>query len=147
MMRIQSGVFCVLAMVLAFACAESTGDDGDGVGDGTGDGSSQVSCGDGACSPSEIGVCQADCGNGSNGGNNQAVCGNGQCETTLGENGGTCAADCGGGSGSGSGSGSGGSCTLDPNDPFSALGCLLCALDPTACAAPFTAAACAACGF
>ena len=142
MMRINSGIFCALAMTLAFACADSSSGDDDG--SGSGSGSNVMSgCGDGVCSPSEVGFCMSDCGNGSNG-NSGASCGNGQCETTKGENGSSCPQDCGGGSGSGSGSGSGTS-TLNCSDPNTTLGCLLCT-GLMQCTPPYDASSCAACG-
>lgn len=140
MMRINSGIFCALAMTLAFACADSSSGDDDG--SGSGSGSNVMSgCGDGVCSPSEVGFCTSDCGNGGSG---AASCGNGMCETTKGENGTSCPADCGGGSGSGSGSGSGTS-TLNCSDPNTQIGCLLCT-GLQMCTAPYDATSCAACG-
>lgn len=140
MMRIQSGIFCALAATLSFviACADSGTDDPGG--DGSGDEQTQAVCGDGTCAASEVGYCTMDCGNGGN--NNSAVCGNGMCETSLGENGATCAADCsggGGGSGSGSGSGGGGTCPADPTE------CFLCLLDPSFCMGGLDPTTCQGC--
>lgn len=139
MMRMQTAIFCALTASLAFAvsCADSEGDDG--MGDD--DGQSQNVCGDGVCAAAEVGLCTNDCGNGGNN-NGGAVCGNGMCETTLGENGGTCLMDCNSGPGSGGGSGGGGGSTTCPTDPIE---CLFCTFDPSLCMGGLTQATCQAC--
>lgn len=138
MMRTHSGFICALTATIAFAfsCADSgTEEPGDDMND---DQTSQNVCGDGTCAASEVGFCSQDCGSGGN--NSAATCGDGMCETTKGENGASCASDCGGGSGSGSGSGSSTTCPSDP------LECVLCGLDAQFCVPPLDQATCAACG-
>ena len=50
MMRIKAGIFCALAMALAFACADSgMEDEDDNMGSNGSGGSSQNMCGDGTC--------------------------------------------------------------------------------------------------
>lgn len=158
MMRIKSGIICVLSMSLAFAfaCADSgTGDDDDDTG---GSGSQQQAvCGDNTCDAQEVNTCPSDCGTGG-GNNNNAVCGNGMCETTKGETASSCFSDCGaagpvcGNSMCESGEtaascpgdcGSQGS--LDCTDFATLFACFACVADPTACIPPFDATSCAAC--
>lgn len=142
MMRIKSGIICVLSMSLAFAvaCANSA-DPGDGDDDnGSGGSQQQTQCGDGTCDSSEVGSCTSDCGTGTggnNGNNNTPVCGNGTCET--GESSSSCFSDCGTGSGSGSGSGSSTSCPSDPT------ACVLCIFDPASCPSGLDQNACTNC--
>ena len=141
MMRINTGIVCVLAALAAGACSWGNGS---GNGSPSADASSNGAvCGDNVCAASEVSSCPQDCGNG--GGNSQAVCGNGQCETTKGESATSCPSDCGGGGGgSGSGGGGGGG-ALNCSDPNTQIGCLLCTTLQM-CTAPYDANSCAACG-
>jgi hypothetical protein len=141
MMRINSGIVCVLAALALGACSW-----GNGSGPGnTSPDAAPVVCGDMICAASEVHSCPQDCGNGGNGsGNQQAVCGNGQCETTLGESATSCPSDCAGGGGSNTGSGGGGG-ALNCSDPNTIIGCGLCSA-AMICTAPYDAVSCAACG-
>ncbi|MBV8758548.1 MAG: hypothetical protein JO257_14780 [Deltaproteobacteria bacterium] len=138
MMRINSGIVCVLAALAVGACSWGNGS---GNGSPAPDASHPV-CGDNICAASEANSCPQDCGNGG-GGNQNAVCGNGQCETTKGESATSCPSDCSGGGG-GSGSG-GGNTQLNCSDPNTQIGCLLCT-SLGMCTAPYDAVSCAACG-
>lgn len=105
-----------------------------------------ISCGDGTCSPTEVGTCASDCGS-SNG--NNAVCGNGTCEgiespancavdcsasgpvcgdgtcdAAGGETSSNCAGDCTSGGGGGN---------LDCNDFATLFACAACLDDPSTC--------------
>ena len=140
MMRINTGIVCVLAALAVGACSW-------GNGSGSGSPSPDAShagavCGDNVCAASEASTCPQDCGNG--GGNTQAVCGNGQCETTKGESATSCPSDCGGG-GSNTGSNGGGGGALNCSDPNTTIGCLLCTTLQM-CTSPYDATSCAACG-
>lgn len=159
MMRIKSGIICVVSMSLAFAfaCANSAapGDDDDG----TGGSQQEISCGDAVCDASEVGICTADCGSGgSNNNNDDAVCGNGTCESTKGETASTCSSDCltpatcnnngtcdAGETTANCAADCGSTGTLDCADPLTLIGCFGCISDPTACVAPFDSASCNAC--
>lgn len=142
MMRMQSGIIFALASSFAFvlACADSGTQEPDDMNDD--DQQTQNVCGDGTCAAAEVGYCQADCGAGGNGGNNNATCGDGMCETTKGENGASCAVDCGGGGGTGSGGGGGGTSTTCPSDPLECFGCLL---DMSLCPAGLDQNTCTTC--
>lgn len=156
MMRINTGIVCVLAALTAGACSS-------GNGSGPTPDAAPVVCGDNVCAASEVHSCPQDCGNG--GSNHGAVCGNGQCETSMGESQTTCPTDCGGGSnaavcGNGTceagedatscptdcGGGGSGSGALNCSDPNTAFGCAFCSA-AMVCTPPYDMASCAACGF
>jgi hypothetical protein len=146
MMRLNTGIVCVVAALAAGACSWGSGSGSSTPGPDAPIGGGDVVCGDSVCAASEVGHCQQDCG--STGSNNpqQAVCGNGQCETTLGESATSCPSDCGGGQGSGGGSGSGGGGggQLDCNDPNTLVACFAC-IATNVCTPPADAASCQAC--
>lgn len=143
MMRINTGIVCVLAALAVGACSWGSGSSGNSGPTPDAAGTS-ATCGDNICAASEVGFCPQDCGSG--GGNQQAVCGNGQCETSKGESATSCPTDCNTGSGGGSNTGSGGgSGALNCSDPTTQIGCLLCT-GLGMCTAPYDATSCAACG-
>lgn len=122
-MRMNSGLWCVLAAACVAACSWG-GSSGSNPPNGAPD-AHIVQCGDGVCDATEVGYCNMDCPSGNHqgsgsGSNVGPVCGNGTCDP--GESVATCPSDCNTGSGSGSGSGA----ALNCNDSNVQLACLAC---------------------
>jgi len=136
MMRINTGIVCVLAALTVGACSWGNGSSSSPQPD-----AAPVVCGDNICAASEAHSCPQDCGSGGG----AAVCGNGQCETSKGESATSCPMDCGGSGGSNAavcGNGTcetgedstscptdcagGGSGALDCSDPNTLLACFAC---------------------
>lgn len=123
MMRLNTGIVCVVAALAVAACSSGSGSSNPGPDASSSNG---AVCGDNVCAATEVNSCPQDCGTGGN--NSAAVCGNGQCETTKGESATSCPSDCSGntgGSNTGSGGG-GGSGALNCSDQNTLLACFAC---------------------
>jgi hypothetical protein len=143
MMRINTGIVCVVAALAVAACSWGSGSSNSGGPTPDAPGTA-ATCGDNICAASEVNYCPQDCGSGG-GGNQNAVCGNGQCETTKGESATSCPSDCGGGNGSGSGSGNGSNTgSLNCSDQNVLLACFAC-IATNVCTPPEDAVSCQAC--